>query len=204
MTIIFDWSGVISDDRPPVYEANMILLEKYGKKRITFKEWLPNTKLSVVEYMQSHNINVDPSIIFKEYKKAFDKVRKSGIHPHLYSDAAGVIKKLSHNGTRLFVINTHPAQNLEQEAREYGIYKYFENFIGTIRDKAETIAIILEKIEKPKEVFYVGDTIYDIQAAKKAKIKSVAITNGYHIRKRLLEEKPDIIVDSLTELLKYF
>ncbi len=203
MIVIFDWSGVISDDRPPVYEANMMLLKKYGKKRITFKEWLPNTKLSVIEYLQSHNINADPAIILKEYKRAFDKVRKSGIHPHIYEDAVSVIKKLSNNGTRLFVISTHPAQNLKEEAKEYGIYKFFDNFIGTVRDKAETITDILEKIEKLKQVFYVGDTIYDIQAAKKAKVKSVAITNGYHIRKRLLKEKPDIVVESLTELLEY-
>lgn len=204
MTIIFDWSGVISDDRPPVYEANMLLLEKYGKKRVTFEEWLPNTKQSVVELLLSYGVEVDDKEMLKEYKKIFDKVRKSGIHPHIYSDAVSVIKKLSHNGNRLFVLSTHPIQNLEEEAREYGIYKFFDNFIGTVRDKTKTINGILEKLEKPKQVFYVGDTIYDIQAAKKTKVKSVAITNGYHIRKRLLEEKPDIVVNSLTDLLNYF
>lgn len=201
--VIFDWSGVISDDRPSVYEANMMLLKKYGKKRITFKEWLPNTKLNVVEYLMSHDIDVESATILKEYKKAFDKVRRIGINPKVYPDVVSVVRKLSHDGVRLFVVSTHPAQNLEKEAKEYGVYKFFDNFIGSVQNKAETIMSILGKIEKPKRVFYVGDTIYDIQAAKKAKVKSVAITTGYHIKKRLKKEKPDIMIDSLMELLRY-
>ena len=33
---IFDWSGVISDDRKPVYEANTRLLRERGLKILTF------------------------------------------------------------------------------------------------------------------------------------------------------------------------
>jgi beta-phosphoglucomutase-like phosphatase (HAD superfamily) len=35
---IFDWSGTLSDDRRPVYEANMRVLVAYGKQRMTFQQ----------------------------------------------------------------------------------------------------------------------------------------------------------------------
>lgn len=53
-------------------------------------------------------------------------------------------------------------------------------------------------------VYYIGDTIYDIQAAKKANVFSIAITAGYHLKERLQKENPDLIVESLKELAEYF
>ena len=43
---IFDHSGVLSDDRNPVYAANMILLERHGKSRVSMDAWLAATKAS--------------------------------------------------------------------------------------------------------------------------------------------------------------
>ena len=38
--VIFDWSGPISDDRRPVYEADMAILRKYRKPAAPFEEWV--------------------------------------------------------------------------------------------------------------------------------------------------------------------
>ncbi|MBI2031166.1 MAG: HAD family hydrolase [Candidatus Levybacteria bacterium] len=202
--LIFDWSGVISDDRQPVYEANMLLLEKYGKKRVSFEDWLINTRQSVVELLGSYGVKTKPEKALSEYKETFDRVRKSDIHPTIYPDARKVIRKLSHNGSKLFVISVHPAQNLEEEAKEYEVYHFFDEFIGSVRDKVTGIQNVLENFKANSDTYYIGDTIYDIQVARQAGIKSVAVTNGYHVKERLKKENPDIIVESLTELLKYF
>lgn len=50
---IFDHSGVLSDDRRPVYEANMVLMDKYGLDRITFDDWLALTKASAGDLILS-------------------------------------------------------------------------------------------------------------------------------------------------------
>ena len=53
--------------------------------------------------------------------------------------------------------------------------------------------------ETPSNAIYLGDTIYDIRAAKKAGVHSVGVATGYHVRERLVNENPDFVVDSLTE-----
>jgi len=53
----------------------------------------------------------------------------------------------------------------------------------------------------PEEAVYVGDTIYDIEAAKSMGMKSVSVLGGAHSESMLLEKKPDFIIKSLSEFL---
>lgn len=202
--LIFDWSGVISDDRRPVYEANMCLLEHYGKPRMTFEEWLPRTTLSAREFLANHGVLGEPDELFEEYRQALNKVRREGIHPVIYPDTIVALEKLLKTGKTLVVLSAHPEKNLRGEAREYKIEKFFKFFVGNSKDK--TIGILeacKELAIKPstKRVAYIGDTIYDIQAAKKARVYSIGITNGYHVKERLQSENPDKLIENLSQLL---
>jgi pyrophosphatase PpaX len=54
----------------------------------------------------------------------------------------------------------------------------------------------------PEEAVYVGDSPFDIRAAKAAGVHAVAVTwGGIHPRTRLEAEEPDAVVDSAEELL---
>lgn len=57
------------------------------------------------------------------------------------------------------------------------------------------------KVDK-KHMIYVGDEVRDIEAAKKAGIKIVAVTWGYNTPKILKEYEPDHIIDKPEDLLK--
>lgn len=203
-TIIFDWSGVISDDRLPVYETNMILLEKYGIKKITFEEWLPQTKLNVIEYLASFGITANPDEIAEEYRKTLNSVRKNGTHPIIYKDASSTLKQLSKKSIKLAVLSSHPEKNLKEEAKEYNVFDLFDVFIGNVRNKSIGITNFLKTMNLENDnVSYIGDTVYDIRAAKSANVFSIGIATGYHIKERLQKESPGLIIDSLQELLKY-
>ncbi len=55
---VTDWSGVISDDRKPVYETNMQMLERRGKPRMSFGEWLPRTTMTPIEFLAGQGVVV--------------------------------------------------------------------------------------------------------------------------------------------------
>jgi HAD superfamily hydrolase (TIGR01549 family) len=57
-----------------------------------------------------------------------------------------------------------------------------------------------EKIAKVKSDIHVGDSIYDIIAAKKAKAKSISVLTGQTPRKELSKYHPDYIIKSVAEL----
>ncbi len=54
----------------------------------------------------------------------------------------------------------------------------------------------------PEEAAYVGDSPFDVQAAKAAGVEAVAVTwGGIHTRARLEAEEPDAIAETAEELL---
>ena len=57
-----------------------------------------------------------------------------------------------------------------------------------------------QKLLHEKAKYMVGDSIYDLQAAKKAKVKCIAVLTGDHTRKMLKKEKPFMILNSVRGL----
>ena len=55
---------------------------------------------------------------------------------------------------------------------------------------------------EPHEAAYVGDSPFDIRAAKAARVHAVAVTwGGIHVEDRLRAEEPDAVVHAAAELL---
>jgi pyrophosphatase PpaX len=67
----------------------------------------------------------------------------------------------------------------------------------------EPLLTALERLdEEPRNAAYVGDSPFDIQAAKAAGLGAIAVTWGaIHSRERLEREQPDDVVDTCEELL---
>ena len=198
-----DWSGVISDDRHPVYEADMKVLEGHGHPRMAFRDWLPRTTLTAIEFFANEGLVCDPDAIFEEFKEAYGESKRDGICPNIYPDAKETLRFISDKGIPIFVISSSPSEHLAAEAAEYGISDYVSAFAGDVRDKtASILKACSDAREEPAEAVYIGDTVYDVRSAKKAGVRSVGITTGYHTKERLIDEDPDFCFDSLSEFRK--
>jgi pyrophosphatase PpaX len=86
--------------------------------------------------------------------------------------------------------------------------RFFDVTVGaedTTRHKPnpDPLLLALERLgASADDAVYVGDSPFDIQAAKAAQVGSVAVTWGrIHSRERLEREAPDAVVDTVEELL---
>ena len=59
-----------------------------------------------------------------------------------------------------------------------------------------------KKLTHLKPEYIVGDSIYDIKAGKRAKIKTIAVLTGNTPKSTLKKEKPDFILKNITEIPK--
>src|SRR4030042_669957 len=149
--LIFDWSGVISDDRRPVYEANMKILRDYNKPTISFEEWLPRTTMTPIELLANHGVHGNPDKLFNLYKKYFDEEIESGIVPRIYPDVHNVFKYLKEKGKRLAVLSSHPTDNLRKEAGHYNLTSFFDLIYGDLKDKSKGLQNICSELDiKPE------------------------------------------------------
>jgi pyrophosphatase PpaX len=89
-----------------------------------------------------------------------------------------------------------------------GLERYFDVVVGaedTERHKPHPEPLLLAlalATAHADETAYIGDSPFDVQAAKAAGVAAIAVTwGGFHSRERLEQENPDAIVDTAEELL---
>lgn len=119
-----------------------------------------------------------------------------------------VIERLHGEGRRLGVVTAKRRATVELAFAAVPLGHLFDAIVGgdeTDRHKPDPAPLLLgaERLgAKPEETAYVGDSPFDVRAAKAAGMASIAVTWGrIHDRSRLEQEEPDAIVDTAEELL---
>jgi pyrophosphatase PpaX len=120
----------------------------------------------------------------------------------------GALERLRAEGRRLGVVTAKRRSTVELAFEHVPLGHMFETIVGgdeTERHKPDPQPLLLaaERLDaRPEETAYVGDSPFDIRAAKAAGMGSIAVTWGrIHDRSRLEREEPDAIVDTAEELL---
>jgi len=121
---------------------------------------------------------------------------------------AEVLEQLVEEGRRLGVVTAKRRSTVELAFANVPLGHLFETIVGgdeTERHKPDPEPLLLgaERLgADPAQTAYVGDSPFDIRAAKAAGMFAVAVTWGrIHDRSRLEAEEPDAIVDDAEELL---
>jgi pyrophosphatase PpaX len=118
-----------------------------------------------------------------------------------------VIVRLHEEGCRLGIVTAKRRSTVELAFARLRVGHLFETVVGgdeTERHKPDPEPLLTAAHRlgaDPIDCAYVGDSPFDIRAAKAAHMYSVAVTWGrIHDRKRLEAEQPGAIVDTADEL----
>jgi pyrophosphatase PpaX len=121
-----------------------------------------------------------------------------------------VLVRLHEQGHRLGVVTAKRRSTVELAFARVPIAHLFETVVGgdeTEKHKPDPEPLLLAAKRmnaRPEETAYVGDSPFDIRAAKAAGMHAIAVTWGrIHDRERLEREEPDAIVDTAKELLEH-
>jgi pyrophosphatase PpaX len=119
-----------------------------------------------------------------------------------------VLARLHEQGRRLGVVTAKRRATVELAFAHVPLGHLFQTIVGgdeTERHKPDPEPLLLgaERLgAEPARTAYLGDSPFDIRAAKAAEMFAVAVTWGrIHDRGRLEAEHPDAIVDTPEELL---
>jgi pyrophosphatase PpaX len=119
-----------------------------------------------------------------------------------------VLVRLKDEGRRLGIVSAKRRATIELAFAKIPLAHLFDVVVGgdeTTRHKPQPEPLLLaaERLGvDPADCAYVGDSPFDIRAAKAAHMHAVAVSwGGIHPRERLEREEPDAIVDTAEELL---
>jgi pyrophosphatase PpaX len=123
-----------------------------------------------------------------------------------YDGVVDAVRWLSDEGRALGVVTSKIEPLAHRALSHVGLDPFFDLVVGiesTTRHKPdpEPLLFAMEQLDAdPDETVYVGDSPFDLQAARAARVASIAVTWGAFHESSLLAERPTLVVRSAAEL----
>lgn len=198
---LFDFDGVVVDSLELYEKAVNLCLEKIGspivRNRSDFMELFEE---NFYDSIRKKGVNVEEFV--KMSAIIAPTLNYDKVFPHY--DLAPVLAKLK-NDNFLVIVSSNSNYAINLMLSKYKFDLYFQDVMGYEHtfSKSEKIIQSMNSLKVAKEKsYYIGDTVGDIKEGKEAKVKTVAVTWGWHSRKRLKSMDPDYIIDTPEELLR--
>jgi len=197
-----DCSGVISDDRRPVFRCSQLIAESKGNTLSTNFENAFARDKTFDDFLREQGIELDElsdrQAIFRKY---YELACAEGIVPTIIPGIIPFLISIREKGVPMIVISAHLQEFIEREIESYHITSFFKELKG---GTGEEKALVLKKSCRelkidPCEAIFFGDMIFDVRSGKEAGVKTVAVTTGYHTKEMLRKENPDVLASSLVD-----
>jgi phosphoglycolate phosphatase len=201
--ILFDLDGTLVDTKQDITTALNYALKQYGIQELTVQDTVKMVGEGITRLIEKvlgdEKLGMRDEIIRRfieyysehlaDYSREYPYVRETLEQLSLYKKA---------------VISNKRESLSEELLNKLDLLKYFNLIVGsdtTSERKPSPVPVqyVLEKLDiKQAESLLVGDSNYDIEAGKKAGIRTVAVTYGYRERKYL--QDADYMIDNLKDL----
>lgn len=203
MNIIFDLDGTLIDSSERLYRLFQRLVPESGFTKEKYWE-LKRDKINHQMILEKYFPQYDFDAFNRKWLKMIElpEYLKMDI---IYPDTVDVLKQLSANNHLVLLTARQSRIGLFDELKRLNLTDYFSVILVTEakQSKSQLLCDILGKtIIRTQDDLFVGDMGIDICVGKKIGFKTVAISHGFMCKEKLMEYKPDILIDSLCEMLK--
>ncbi|MDD5146528.1 MAG: HAD family hydrolase [Candidatus Pacebacteria bacterium] len=198
--IIFDWSGVICDNLLPTYKTAMLIFKEFGAPEITLEEfrdtWVQPYMLFYNKYMSDLTHEEEVAAFKPAFAQAVAEY-SAGAYPGVKE----TLERFKQMGIKMMVLSSDPRGSILSQVEKFNLGGLFDEIVGEAHDKGHFIHDILARNQfDQKETVFIGDTPHEVEAGKKANVKTISVTWGYKSEKALQTAGPDFIVHNLPEL----
>ncbi len=200
--VIFDLDGTLVDAYKAVWLSLNFALKKARLPAIDYRTvkrsvgW--GEKILVASFVSPHL--QEKALAF--YRRHHKKALKTGTK--LLPGAKNILECLRKKDFKLAIASNRPTFFTRAILRHLKILKYFDCVLCADKVKRpkphpDLFREILKRLKmKPNETVYVGDMVIDVQAGKRAKIKTIAVATGSSTKAELRCAKPFKLIDNLS------
>ncbi len=210
MEIFFDLDGTLTDPGVGITRCLQHALEKMGRKLppgFDLKRCVgPPLQESFAELLGTHDEVVLLEAI-RFYRERFEAVGM--FENEVYPGIPPALDMLGERGHRLWVVTTKPGHYARRILEHFDLAARFHGIRGSKpsglnSEKSDLIRDLLQKENLASDrSCMVGDRAQDITGARENGVAAVAVLWGYGTARELEEARPDRMVRSTAELLRY-
>jgi len=205
--IIFDVDGTLVDSKRDIAAAQHWVLQQLGVHSYKLEDLYPLIGKPLTETFAKL---LPPTMQGRIAEAA--EMYKSYYPPRaletttLFPGVRETLESLHTKGIRLATATTKLTPGTRRILTHFGLVEYFTQIQGSDNipfkpDPAIVIKILDDQSWDRNETLMVGDTDNDIEAGKRARIRTCGVTYGSLTKEQMQNLKPDFIIDSLPELL---
>ena len=216
--LVFDLDGTLVDTKYDMFDAGNLVFQSQGwetrlKGFIGLQTAIQGGRAILRYGFRKEGINFDDELLrdyYELYLTNYDKVldNKSVV----YNGVRETLAQLQSMGVKLGLCTNKPEKHARELLKRLGLIDYFKSsFIGS-----DTVAVakpdpkpLLEAIErlgeKPKDIFFVGDTNTDEEAAKNAGVDFIFCEYGHGSRYKLAKgESAAFKIETFADLISIY
>lgn len=200
--LIFDFDGTLANTIDTGVAVFNEIANEYGLQPFTREDVLELRKLNIRAVLDRIGISKITAI------KIAARIRKE-IHSRMsevemFPGAAEAIQALHETGFRMGIISSNSVDNIREFISRANL-DYCFDFIEagvSLFGKSKRINQVLRKRDiEAADVLYIGDETRDMEAARKSKVKSIAVCWGANEREAMMAEDPDFCIEEPAELV---
>jgi HAD superfamily hydrolase (TIGR01662 family) len=208
--ILFDLDGTLVDSRSTIagcFIQALNVLQVSHQETVESIGSLIHLPFGTINTTQHLNMDASTFDLFVEtYRNLY--LESPTAHSALYEGVPAVLESLKESGYALALATGKRIDLAEAVVRALKLDVYFDRIQGYelhLNPKPEP-DILLEATKhlqlQPEDVMMVGDTLVDIQAAKKAGMTNVAVLYGFGSKESFNGCPPDYWLESIVDLTK--
>ena len=211
--VMFDLDGTLIDSVPDLAAAVDRMLVELGRVPAgvdRVRDWVGNGARVLVRRALAGGLD-HAAVSDAEADAALARFLEIYADCHeltaLYPGVHELLEALSTAAVELAVVTNKPERFVAPLLEQVGLGGYFRWIIGgdTLPQQKPDPAALLQVMRladvTAAQSLFIGDSRNDVLAAHAAGVPCVAVSYGYNHGRPIAEEKPNLVVDSLAELL---
>ena len=223
--VMFDLDGTLIDSVPDIAVAIDRMLEGIGRKAAgeeLVRNWVGNGSAALVarallnrlipseEIPQAiDDLQADPSELWDKGVAGFQHHYSNNCaeYTRIYPGVIEFLDYLADQRVPMAILTNKPTLFTGPILEALKLDHYFGQVVcgdtcERKKPEPDQLNYLLEKFDtEPQQALMVGDSINDVLAARNASVPVIAVSYGYNYDGPIANSKPDLVIDSLAELI---
>ena len=213
--VLFDLDGTLVEFKFKVKESREAMIELLASKGFDIDRFagLPSSQalFNEVQRQIDESERLSSSYTFarvreelSELLNGFERIALSEARPH--PGSLGTVKRIMERGVTTAIVTNSGRGPVESLLSAFGFLPYLSLVItrdeaGKLKPEPDGILVALARLGVgPGDAVYVGDSVLDIQASRRAGVQCVSVATGLYRAETLMAERPDFLISRIEEL----
>jgi len=206
--VVFDWDGTLIDSTARIADSLHRAALDAGLPVLSQQRYRSIIGLGLPEALHALYPETDASArseLRGHYARHY--IASTEANPCLpYDGAVALLESLHGRGIHLAVATGKNRPGLERAFKDCGLGEYFvvsrtADETASKPDPRMLLEILAQLGVEPAAAVMVGDTGFDLEMARRARVAAIGVTHGAHDAVELLRHQPLALVDHLAQVL---